>query len=175
MAWWQGPGAAAGTACGPIARRPGQAALTQRVRIIDLCGGQLAGGRHLQTVVMDRLQQQAFLGPFECDGRSQIAAAQHRRATVDAEIAFDLRLAAVALETPRLEDRLNPGFEDYRLGRGRARPVSFSPDRAVTSQQRPTAAASSVPARAKTCLGRRCSIRSLPEATVRRTTRVNRQ
>ena len=47
--------------------------------------GQLAGGRHLEFFVADRLEQQAFLGPVEDDGRPQVTSPQDRRSIFEPE------------------------------------------------------------------------------------------
>ena len=111
---------------------------------------------------MNGLEQEALLGPFECDGRSLVPAAQHGRAAVHAEIAANLRLSAVALETPRLQDWLDPGFKKAASAES-SRFASFSAESASRSQHSESAVIAIImPARLHFRLARTCGIGSLP-------------
>src|SRR5690606_27204312 len=62
-----------------------------------------------------RLQEQALGRFFERDGRPLVASLEKRRAARDSQSPANLLVAAVTFQTPRFQNRLDFGSEEFEL------------------------------------------------------------
>ena len=99
---------------------PGGAHLHPLDERLDLAWLELAGRRHLEPTIVDRLDHGAGVGIAGHDGRSRIAAFEHRIARVEPQASL-MRGNAVALEACAGEHGADFRFEEFDLICGKLR------------------------------------------------------